>query len=46
MCEDMFTNKDRKKELPEGYGESLARQDENRTNEEEQRKYDEKKRVW
>lgn len=46
MCGDMFTNKDRKKELPEGYGESLARQDENRTNEEEQRKYDEKKRVW
>ncbi len=46
MCGDMFTNKERKKELPEGYGEMLAIQDENKTNEEEQQKYDDKKRVW
>ena len=30
----------------EDYGSMLAEMDENKTNEEEQKKYDEKKRVW
>jgi len=41
-----FDNDDKEKELPEGYGEALSQQDENKTNEGEQEKYDEARRVW
>jgi len=46
MCGDMFWDKDREKELPEGYGEILAAQDEHKKNEEAQYEYDEKHRCW
>lgn len=46
MCGDMFTNRERRNEPHEDYGNILAEQDENKTNEQTQKEYDEKKRVW
>lgn len=45
MCGDMFME-DKEEEYHEDYGAILAYQDENRTNEEVQREYDEARRVW
>lgn len=45
MCGE-FTNDDKEEYVHEDYGHIMAQIDENKTNEEEQEKYDEKHRVW
>ena len=44
MCEERGQDKER--EYHEDYGNILAQLDENKTNEQSQKEYDEKTRVW
>lgn len=45
MCGE-FTNDDQEEYVHEDYGNIMAQHDENKTNDEEQEKYDEARRVW